>query len=81
MNYLIAFHKKSKIGSSVLPLSSMRGAGKVKFMNECLLNTEKQGRVYYDDIDEYEDLKDVIKRCIKEQIDYYSQFKLVCNHE
>lgn len=50
-------------------------------MDECLLSTENDERKYYDDIDEYEDLKDAIKRCIKEQIDYYSQFKSVCNVE
>lgn len=56
-------------------------AGMVKFMDECLLSTENDERKYYDDIDEYEDLRDAIKRCIKEQIDYYSQFKSVCDVE
>lgn len=55
--------------------------GMVKFMDECLLSTETQVLIYYDDIDEYEDLRDAIKRCIKEQIDYYSQFKSVCDVE
>lgn len=55
--------------------------GMAKFMDECLLSSQDEERIYYDDIDEYEDLKDAIKRRIKEQIDYYSQFKSVCDVE
>lgn len=48
----------------------------IKFQDIELFNTEMDEREYLgDDIDDYEDLRDCIKRILSEKFSYYSQFK------
>ncbi len=48
----------------------------IKFQDIELFNTEMDEREYLEDIDDYEDLKDCIKRILSEKFSYYSQFKI-----
>jgi len=49
----------------------------IKFQDVELFNTEVDERKYLgEEIDDYEDLKDCIKRVLKEKFAYYSQFKI-----
>jgi hypothetical protein len=49
----------------------------IKFQDVMLFHTENDEREYLgEEIDNYEDLKDCIKRILSEKFSYYAQFKL-----
>lgn len=49
----------------------------IKFQDIELFSTENDEREYLgEEIDDYEDLKDCIKRILSEKFAYYSQFKI-----